>query len=422
MNTARTEAIEHLRFHHSGADGWITMAQKEAQGFRQRHYRPDELAQHLAEWTGENVYFSQNTFFKPQRRIDNIRQLRALYVDLDVYRKGMTPEYALGKLDFEFFGQTIPEPNMIIYSGRGLVLVWNIEPLPYMAMPLWKAIEGHFVKTLESLGADPKASDPTRIFRIAGSINSKSGTAVKAEYRHQYRYDLRDLEYEYLPELSTKPPKRKPGRKPGIIHLFNIYTLHLARAKDIAKLVELRRGKMDSYREFICFLYRYYTCCYTSDPEQALAQTMDLNQEFTRPLPEREVIRATKSAQKAWEAKSNKAANEAAQAAGFPGAGYNLKNSKLIEWLDITPDEERAMSTIIGPKEKRRRNLKQKEEKRRSEGIRAAEEYHQERKEKKLQEAAELQEIIRQNNKLSVRQLAELTGISKSKVARLMKI
>lgn len=33
-----------------------------------------------------NIYMSQNTLYKPQRRIENIRQVRALYVDIDCYK------------------------------------------------------------------------------------------------------------------------------------------------------------------------------------------------------------------------------------------------------------------------------------------------------------------------------------------------
>jgi hypothetical protein len=43
---------------------------------------------------------------------------------------------------------------------------------------------------------------------------------------------------------------------------------------------------------------------------------------------EREVIRATKSAEKAWKAKNSEEANRLAKEKGYPGAGYNLKNNK----------------------------------------------------------------------------------------------
>ena len=420
-------ARRQLLFQHNPqtTDGWITLARKDpnTNRFRQYHYKPEELAASLTEWTGENIYYSQNTFYKPQRRIDTIRQLRSLYVDIDAYTKGLKPDWVLGKLELEYFRTIIPEPNMVIFSGRGLVLVWNIEPIPYKAMPLWRAVENCFCERLKDLGSDSKATDPARVFRLAGTINSKNQTIVTAQYRHDYRYDIHDLQYDYLPELSpnAQQPKKK-GPKPRIVRLFNTYTLHLSRAKDIARLVELREGKVNNYREYICFLYRYWTCCYTSDPEQALEDTLDLNNEFTDPLPRKEVISATKSAEKAWAAKSDAKANEIAKSMGYPGAGYCLKNSKIIEWLDITPEEQKELSTIISGSEKRRRNLRLKEEQRRSKGIRPMEEYNQERKEKVETKTELLQRLMAEHPEWSNVKLGQAMGISEGYIRKLKKI
>jgi hypothetical protein len=411
------DARKQLLFQHNPqcADGWITLARKDphTRKFLQRHYQPEELAESLSEWTGEDVYYSQNSFFKPQRRIDNIRQLRSLYVDMDVYNLNLTPEWVLGKLEHEYFREVMPEPNMVIFSGRGLVLVWNIDPIPYQAMPLWRSVENYLIDMLKDLGADMKASDPARIFRLAGTVNSKNKTTVTAQYRHGYRYDIHELQYDYLPELTPKPQKKR-GRKPKIIRLFNTYTLHLVRARDVAKLVRLRDGDVRNHREYICFLYRYFTCCYTNDPVQALEYTLSLNDEFTEPLSRREVITATKSAEKAWNAKSDAKANELAKSMGYPGAGYLLTNKKIIDWLDITPDEQREMETIIGAGEKRRRNTIAKREARRSQGVKPRDEY--------LSEAERKRQAIRKaiinHPSLSVRALAEKTGFSKSAIQR----
>ena len=419
-------AEKQLLFQHNPqtTKGWITLAKKDphTKRFFQYHYQPEELASSLSEWTGEDVYFSQNTFFKPQRRIDNIRQLRSLYVDLDVYTKGLDPEWVLGKLEHEYFGQTIPEPNLVVFSGRGLVLIWTIDPIPYMAMPLWRAVENYLVEQMKELGADIKATDPARIFRLAGSINSKNKALVKAEYRHAYRYDIHDLQYDYLPELTPKAQEpKKRGPKPKVLRMFNTYTLHLSRARDIAKLVELRQGDMEGYRETTCFLYRYWTCCLSNDPARALDDTLDLNSEFLKPLPQKEVINATKCAEKAWAARSNDKANELAKAMGYPGAGYNLKNSKIIEWLDITPEEQTHMSTIIGSQEKRRRNLLLKEEQRRAKGVRPMETYNQERKQKVEDKAKTLRQLMKQNPSWTNAQLAEAMSTTVRTIQRLKK-
>ena len=428
-------AQDHIFFQHNPdtTDGYITIAKKDnhTNRFIQYFYRPSELADHLTEVMGEDVFFSQNTFYRKARRIETIRQLRSLYVDLDFYIFNYDPNWILGKLEMEFYRKTIPEPNMIIFSGQGVVLIWMIEPVPYKALPLWQAVQNYLIKELKPLGGDPKAADAARIFRLAGTISSKNGNQVNVQYRHDYRYSLRDIQYDYLPELTPKR-ERKPGRKKKILHLFNVYTLHNARLRDLAELVRLREGEVDGHREIILFLYRYWSCCFTGDPTEALQQTLDFNQTFTRPLSQREASKATESAQKAWEAKSDKQADELAKSLGYPGAGYRISNAKLIDWLDISPEEQQHLKTIIGPQEKNRRRrvkyqedreyiLQKKAKERRDQGIRTMDEYNQDRADQKDSLKTYLWKTIQENPTASIRKLAQITGISKTRVGALKK-
>ena len=419
-------ASNHILFHHDETtDGYIALCRKNSQTgrFTQFFYRPNDLAAHLNDFMGEDVFFSQNTFYRKMRQISTVRQLRSLYVDLDFYTLGLNREWVLGKLEQEFYRQSIPEPNLIINSGQGLVLVWLLEPVPHMALSLWKAVEDYLVAQLKELGADPKAVDPARIFRLAGTTSSKNGAEVSVEIRHDHRFELRGIQYDYLPELKPRPKESpKPrGKESQIIRLFNQYTLYHSRLRDLDKLVSLRGGHMDGFRETTLFLYRYWSCCFTRDPESALQQALEFNQQFTHPLPEREVTSHTKSAEKAYEAKSDKAANERAIAMGYPGAGYRISNKKLIDWLDISEDEQRHLETIIGTKEKQRRNRELKKKQRREAGMRPMEEYNKHREDAKADKAAILQQALAENPGLSNRKLAALLNWSEATVRRLKK-
>src|SRR5690606_29205531 len=137
-----------------------------------------------------------------------------------------------------------------------------------------------FLEELATLGGDSRATDAARVFRIAGSVNSKNGAEVHAQYRHNHRYALRTLQNEYLPELEIAPKLDRPkkrGRKKKVQQLFNIYRLHYARLLDLVKLVELRGYEVTGYRETMCFLYRYWACCYLNDTVEALNQTHTFN-------------------------------------------------------------------------------------------------------------------------------------------------
>lgn len=410
-------ALEHILRHHANADGWITLSRREGDTYKQYHYKVDELPTVLAEWLGSDVYFSQNTFYRPSRKIEYIRQLRALYVDVDCYLLNFDPEWVIGSMEAGLFRTRVPEPNLIIHSGRGLGVVWLLEPVPAKALPLWQAVENYLVKQLTQFGGDAKASDAARILRVAGSVNSKVSEPVLVQYRHDYRHQLRDIEREYLPELSPART-RTDGRTDARTHskMYRVHSLHYARLMDLVRLCEAREWRMDGYREVTLFLYRYWSCCYLADPDEALRGVLELNEQFTNPLPRREVTTATRSAEKAWEARNDDEANRLAQERGYPGAGYNVSNNKLIDWLQITPDEQRQLETIIGRSIKYERNNQRREKARRSEGKATRTEY--------LNDAAERRtEALRLRSEgLSHQDIADRLGISKRHVARILKM
>jgi hypothetical protein len=413
-------ALRHFKMHHQGADGFITIAKKENGVYKQYHYTEEEASRKLSKEIGEDVYFSQQTFYKPKRIVSNVRELRALYVDLDFYLLNLSLAYVLMILEQELFRSKIPEPNYIIFSGRGIVLIWRIEPVPYKALPLWQVVQNYLYDQVKEYGADRKALDAARVFRIAGSINSKNGQPVEVQYRHNYIYQLRDIQREFLPELDVAQPKKK-GRPKKIVQLHNIFRLHITRLGDLRKLVELRRYDVKGYRETMCFLYRYWSCCVLNDPDEALQEMLDFNASLVEPLPEREVIRATKSAEKAWEARTDKKANEIARELGYPGAGYNLKNAKIIQWLDITPEEQQQLDTIIDSREKQRRNTIYNREKRREAGAMTRQEYLQQEKEKTEDKLYLLQKAMQQYPDATQKQLAAVLNIERSYISKLKK-
>lgn len=412
------EALEHILKHHASADGWITLSRKDGGRYRQYHYRVNDLPKAIKDWLGEDVFFSQNTFYKPTRRIENIRQLRSLYVDVDAYLLNLDPEWVIGSMESNLFQQRLPDPNFIIYSGRGLVLVWLLDPVPPQALPLWQAVENHFVRTLKRFGSDAKASDAARVLRLAGTVNSKSNEVVNVQYRHQERYVLRELEREYLPEIRPRKKGVEGAEPPPKIHnrMYRVYSLHYVRMQDLVQLCELRTWNMTGHREMVLFLYRYWSCCFLYDPDEALQNTLELNDQFTEPLDENEVIKATRSAEKAWKAKTSKEANEIAREKGYPGAGYNISNDKLIEWLDITQDEQRQLESIIGRRVKYDRNNTRREKVRRTAGQATREEYI-DQAQKRRQEALRMR-----GEGVSYSNIAKVLGCSKAEVIRLCKM
>ncbi|MEN8435948.1 DNA-binding response regulator (plasmid) [Clostridium septicum] len=329
--------VEYIDKVHGNSKGWITRSCIDENGYSQWHYKYAELKE--VDLTGENIYITLNTFFKPYRRLECIKELNALFIDLDYYKTKFTKEQIIMNLEENYFNKIIPATNYILDSGRGLALIWLINKVPSKAMPLWKAIEEYLYNQLKEFGADRQALDATRILRVPGSINSKSKTVVSIIDEYDYIYDLREIQKEFLPEL--KPKEKKKGRPKKINYIYRERSLYYARIQDITKLCELREYDLRGQREIILFLYRYYLCSFTEDVQKALEDVLELNSMFIYPLKENEVIRATRSAEKCYLDKNKE---------------YKYKNDTLIELLEVTEAEEIEMTTIISNREYKRRH------------------------------------------------------------------
>ncbi|AOR24982.1 helix-turn-helix domain-containing protein [Clostridium taeniosporum] len=330
------EPIEYLNTVHGTSKGWITRAEISG-SFNQWHYKYNDLVKQ--DFIGENNYISLNTFYSTYRRLEYLKELKAHFIDLDIYKTKFTKEQVLMRLDEEYFNKSIPRPNLIIDSGRGLYLIWLINSVPSQALPLWKAVEEYLYKELKVFGADRQALDATRVLRVPGSINSKSNTVVEVLEQYEYVYDLREIQEGYLPELDKNKPKKK-GRPSKTVFIHRERSLYYARIQDIIKLCELRNYDLKGQRELILFLYRYWLCYFTEDTQKALEDTLELNNQFILPLSETEVIRATRSAERVFLNKDKK---------------YKYKNQTLIDLLEITGLEETYMKTIISDREYKRR-------------------------------------------------------------------
>ena len=272
-----SQSVKYINIVHRNSEGWITKAKISSEGYKQWHYKHMQLVG--LKFNEDNVYITLNTFYKTYRRIEYLKELKALFIDLDTYKTGFTKEQILMNLNENYFGKNIPIPNLIIDSGRGLYLIWLIKKVPSMALPLWKAVEEYFYRTLKEFGADIQALDATRILRIPGSINSKTHTEVKIIDNYDYLYDLREIQNEYMPELSEKAPIRL-GRPKKVKYIYRERSLYYARIQDLIKLCELREYNLKGHRELVLFLYRYYLCYFTEDIEKSLNDTLELNNMF----------------------------------------------------------------------------------------------------------------------------------------------
>lgn len=135
----------------------------------------DEAVRLLCQDNRTDIYVSQAAFER-WRSISQITAIGACYADLDYHTRarwsGLPLQNVATAVIDHLEAAMIPLPSYILSTGRGLVCVWLTELLPRAVLPRWNAVQKRIRTVLETFGADRRALDAARIFRLCGSENS----------------------------------------------------------------------------------------------------------------------------------------------------------------------------------------------------------------------------------------------------------
>lgn len=400
-------------YHDPQRPGFFSMLVRGRDGaMRQRSEKLEHLPQiiHRLDPTLD-CWISQGEFFKRNRQLVNLWRMPLAYIDLDTYNvprlNGRAPEFLLACLLEKCDDSGVPQPSLVIYSGRGLQVKWLFaKPVPRRALPRWQALQNELCRRLSDLGADARALDASRVLRVVETINTKSLKLVSVVHQATtpamggvvvcgglVAYDFDILFDTVMPMAraalevlaSTREEQSaiwnaekaaRATRKGQLVALqggkvtvakansnlrpFVPSELAWARLADIRKLAELRGwrdGAPAGERDLPLFL----ATCFLA---QALVvprlneEIAELAREFAPSWKSAEI----KSCVSSVVARANAAAR--GEVVIFHGRAldprYRYTNDTLIERLQITPQEERQMSTIVSKDEARRRDAGRK--------------------------------------------------------------
>lgn len=408
-------------------------------GWREQTVTVSQLPDALAKYAGaENVYIGMQRY-RGWRSIKNLRELGAVFSDVDFYKcpnlAGTDPAFATEYVLAALEGKGLPYPSLVIATGRGLVLVWLHDPVPRAALPRWNAVQRVMFEALRALGADAGAKDAARVLRLCGTFHGKSGEQVRIIGGDKAIWSFEDLCGEVLPhhrdqlaELRDIRVHRALRRRPiqdarnhpkglrGNLKGYNLASLNEARLSDLQTLRALRYGSetpMEDYRDRWLLLAGTFISWITFPPFLK-REVVALAEEIGYPKQA-----ALSNMQTVFDRADRAARGERVAFAGIEwDPRYTYSNERIIEVLEIEPHEEEHMRTIISGGMRRRRGRDRKRQERRRAGIRERAEYET------AALAREREPIIvrlRDEEKMSLRQISRQTGISFSEVSRLSK-
>ncbi len=284
-------------------------------------------------WQGKDIYFEAKT--------KRVEELNAVVVDLDVGRnvgsiakKGatLTAEQALNVALTRCSEGRLPVPTIVVFSGRGVQLVWLfnndpadeqvnelewVEHTSNIRLPVpntrhnehvWKQIADEIVKKrLSDLAPDKKASKTTcNWFRFPGTYNEKSGaevtawmigaapryysleemsamlltTADPAKSRLLFREPDEAYAKKFAVNRTTDPLKEKrKGSAAQVAHPSEV------RVMELEKLNGFRGGMGEGHRYM--FVYHYSSAVYRAQyPYKGNVESRKISDERVRQIVE----------------------------------------------------------------------------------------------------------------------------------------
>jgi hypothetical protein len=345
------------------------------------------------------VYQSQHGFSGQRRVAKDVTALTSSFVNLDHYKvpdlSGLNADALLDRV--RAVHQWLPVPTLIFNSGRGAYFQWLYpRPIGRDYLSKWQALEDILVELLAPFGADPQAKDPSRVLRVVGSTNQKTGAIVTGSrdtgpaisfdrlYSIVTKHCITDRKkaQEQVAEptlvlasstdaavvLAQQPSAQRTRQEATAKQKANYldpYKLAFYRIEDCRTLATLR-GLMTDCRHRMLFVWAAAAAWYVSDEEQLRAEleafAADHFQDAARYSADRvgSIIDRLRHDQQGGIARIWHGHRVPSR--------YKLSNRYIIGSLEISGAEQHHMKTIIGEEERQRRRLAR----RRTQGLSSA--------------------------------------------------
>lgn len=314
-------------------------------------------AEQAGEWlsqmhvSADADYYLTKAQFKAAQTWDTgeLFALNAIWVDIDAHEE--TPGFAEAERVHSLLIHALPElagipvPNIIIYSGRGLHLLWLIEQCAAELAFMHRSVSHYYGEAIQDLLAGLKftkyysvdtgyCANIAGLTRIPGTFNTHSNTYCTYEIIHRRRILLAE-QYDTAGYRSGKGAV--DSKRCCQFASSAVQAAGELRVNALLKLLELRTN-WEGYRDyFLLILFSAYQMAGYSDAD-ALRLTLEANSKFEYPLSEREVRSLLSTAMKKH---------------------YKMKNAYIITALDLTADEQTAIGISVVPTGAKKRGKNQ---------------------------------------------------------------
>lgn len=416
-----------------------------------------------------NNYLSVSTFKNGKTRSEwNVKEVKRLYVDMDAHENPINYDEAKVlanyMLDNWFDEEELPEPNYIVFSGRGLQILFTLNGCDNV--PEWKQYQSALLNICQKLLENLKnhslseasdvvvehnvsiddLKDAARVMRVPDTTNQKQNVEAKLLYENEANeYTLNELNTNYTAfsndnlvtieekkKSKSKDKKKKVKSEPSerdvdmsridmdgkqVVDpnfLKIIKSTIKPRLYDLETLIRLRNeaGKNDGYRNNLIAIYIPTLVSCGCKNEDVIKEAHRVNSLFKKPLKKAEVNDWLNSCLRKKEivtADGNK---------GVSRVYYRFYTNTIINKLQIAKEEQEKMQVLCSEALKKKRSReKQKDVQNANRREVYAKKTADKRKEKE-ERNNRIHELAGEG--MSVRQIAKQLGVNASTVSRVL--
>lgn len=321
-------------------------------------------------WSGNDSYVTANPMNFQARKEENCLGVNELHLDIDIlhdvapYDKKLADsvmEVVIAQLLDE-----LPEPTMIVMSGRGLTWIYRYKSLitDIEAIQKHDAAYQHFIEKVQK-GYDPEVVevdshvvDHARVLRLPGTMNNKAGrNAVLLQHNENAVYNPEEL-YKLLgvstavhkvekkeDKKKTKPVVSKREKKQQAKSVARNYSNIMPFCPpEFRRAAKYRIAKMERIPEEVClvdgtgrhkFLFVYYNQCrliYTVEVATKMVEV--LNEQFEEPLEKDDLYRMLNATDIHMEDSDWKVHGDGV---------YTFSTEEMVNFLPVSRDKAREL-------------------------------------------------------------------------------
>jgi hypothetical protein len=331
----------------------------------------------------QSSFLTLHRFWKG-RRGEHLAALNAFYVDLDYFNapqwRGKSPDEVQAVYSAQLLISGMPQPSIFLHTGRGVAAIWLIEETPVAAVPRWQGAMSALIEFSASFGVDERCRDTSRIFRIPGTINEKSGKVVRVSGGTGRRYGFDALADQVFKasgrptreELEERKKQKKGKNRPSGISVPK----GLPQAKRFKLILDDLEIFRNAHGGVIPTGLRntwlhFHATCLTHIPgiRDIEAEVLKMAATATPGLKPGEVNAIARQAEKK--------ARLVRTVSVWGNGRYNYKGATIADGLGITPEMARrlGLQQVIPASERRRRKAEAERQRRSENGAVSREEY-----------------------------------------------